>query len=74
MQQILDAISSGSATAADLVMPVPTEGAVLPLASVEFVLDAALLKTGDCVPRLVMAVSALREEATAPTSLRRKLV
>ena len=49
----------GSATAADLVMPVPTEGAVLPLASVEFVLDAALLKTGDCVPRLVTAVSAL---------------
>lgn len=49
----------GSATAADPAMSFPAEGTAVPLASVEFCFNEEILKVGDCVPRVVTAVSAL---------------
>ncbi|MCC7182604.1 MAG: serine/threonine-protein phosphatase [Rhodocyclaceae bacterium] len=40
-------------------MSSPTPGAAAPSASVEFRLDAKMMKVGDCVPRIVTAVSTL---------------
>lgn len=40
-------------------MSSPAQGAAAPLASVEFRLNAKMIKIGDCVPRIVTAVSIL---------------